>query len=294
MAFPVLESSSQVGAATDANTIVITAPSGIDENDILVMFAGYYDTGGDTITFSTPAGWTLLHKKDSADTGYACFYKVALVADESAANYTVTLSANANRRAGSIHRISGSVPSAPILVSEIDNEVSPTGASPSYTTALTPLSTDSLVVMFFYGNDSTLASLPTIGSYATTPSATYTERADTGAFSGGEGITIGVASAEYSGFSTITNRTATFSQTMDRDRGGIILLVNSVQNASGENTLVETDTVVFPQTGTVDTNGTNVLVEATAEVFTQSGRGETPTQWSNEDKPSTTWTNLDK
>jgi hypothetical protein len=49
--------------------------------------------------------------------------------------------------------------------------------------------------------------------------------------------------------------------------------------------------VALAHTGTADASGSNVLTEATVEALPQTGRGETPTQWSNESKPSTVWTN---
>ena len=296
MAAPVVESTAQNASSADVSSLVVTAPTGISVGDYLIAWAGWRDNGSSR-ELSTPSGWTSLYNSGDEFDGAALFVKVAVSGDTTAADYTFTFSSNTNYVAAGILRISGAASGNENAGNEVDVEGSPTGASPSYTTALTPQSDESLLVTCYYGADTSIGSVPTVSSYAATPSQTFTERIDTGAQSGGgsgSGIAIGVATAELSGTAGITNRSATFSTDMTQGRIGVALIVNAPQNETGTSALLEVSPTFFAGTSSFGTTGSSALLEVSPAFFASNGTGTQPTVWSNETRNNTTWTNEDK
>ena len=297
MAFPVVESSNQNARFnSSSSSITVTAPSGIETGDLLLLFVGYYETGSSR-TITTPSGFTLLHKKEGFE-GAACYWKIAVLADESATDYTVSFSSATDYVAASMHRISGAVGDPVIHDSEIDlnGDNIGTDTTPIYTTDITPLTNESLVFVFFHGASTNIGAVQTLSGYTITPTTTLTERADTGAQGGGSsgsGVTIGVASGEYSGTSTITSRSATFSTNqMGRDQNSIALVINGVQNATANLDRINvTPTLYAPNGSNTATASVDRLDVTPAFNGLESSDTSDQTQWTNETKPSTTWTN---
>lgn len=292
----VVESTSQNSSATDVNTLVVSAPSGIQEDEFLVAYVGWYDIGTNR-TISTPSGWTSVYNRGSNREGSALFVKQATSADEVAANYTFTWSAETNYKAAGILRISGAAPGSGEGGVESDQEVSPTGTTATYTTTLTPEVSETLLVSCFLGVDNAIDTGQTVGSYSSSPSLTFTERIDTTAQSGGasgDGIVIGVATAPVSGTSEITSRSAVFSTDITRYRSGVALLINAPQSVTANISHNEISTEIFGVTAKVNVNLDISMVDASPTLEGIETKATAPTQWTNETKPSTTWTNEQK
>ena len=290
MAFPVLESSTQV-----ANSLTITAPSGIEVGDLLLFFVGYYETGGGRL-MGTPTGFTTLHKTGDSFEGVGCFHKIAVTADTTAPNYSITFDGGVDHIGMSMHRISGVGNTTGIRASDFKVSASNTGTTttPIYASSMTPLTDDSLAVVMFMGSSTNMGSVQTLADYAITPSATLTERADVGEESGTDGVTIGVATGNYSGLAPITSRTATFSTSqMTSDQNSIAVLINGTQSASTEVSHLDSLPTVYGLVGTnnVAADVPHLAVEPTINGLSSK---KTPTPWRNPDKPNTNWNNLPK
>jgi len=293
MAFPVVESSTQV-----ANSLTITAPSGIEVGDLLLFFVGYYNTGGARL-MGTPTGFTTLHKTGDSFEGVGCFHKIAVLADTTVTDYTLGFEALPDHIGMSMHRISGVGNTTGIRASDfkIESEYTGTATTPIYASSMTPLTDDSLVVIMFMGASTNIGSVQTLADYAITPSATLTERADVGEQGGGgsgSGVTMGVATGNYSGLSPITSRTATFSTNqMTRDQNSIAILINGTQSALTEVSHLDSLPTVNGLAGSnnVAADVPHLAVEPTVNGLI--GRANNNI-WRNPDKPTTNWNNLPK
>ena len=293
MAFPVVESSTQV-----ANSLTITAPSGIQVGDLLLFFVGYQDIGASR-EMGTVAGFNVLHRTGDSSTGVGCFYKIAVLVDTTATAYSLGFDFSPDFLGMSMHRISG-VGNAPgIRASDFKVSASNTGTAttPIYASSMTPLTDDSLAVVMFMGASTNIGSVQTLADYAITPSATLTERADVGEQSGNNsvsGVTIGVATGNYSVLAPITSRTATFSTSqMTSDQNSIAILINGTQSASTEVSHLDSLPTVYGLVGTnnVAADVPHLAVEPTINGLSSK---KTPTPWRNPDKPNTNWNNLPK
>ena len=289
MAFPAVESSTQV-----ANSLTITAPSGIQVGDLLLFLVGYYNTGA-ARTMGTVSGFTVLHRTGDSFQGVGCFHKIAVLADTTATAYTLGFEGVPDHLGMSMHRISGVGGSTGIRASDfkIESEYTGTATTPIYASSMTPLTDDSLVVVMFMGASTNIGSVQTLADYAITPSATLTERADVGEQGGGssgEGVTIGVATGNYSGLAPITSRTATFSTSqMTRDQNSIAILINGTQSASTEVSHLDSLPTVY---GLVGSNNVTADVPHLAIVPTLNGVSSQANNpiWTPQVKTATTWT----
>lgn len=249
MALPVVASSSTKTDSTVSSTVV-TFPSGLAAGDEMIINTGWSSIAqGVDRTMSTPAGWTSRQNSQSDRTGLAVFTKTASAGDVSAGNVTLTLSGAVDYVSSSILRITGAVAGSVISGSEIDSESSPTGASPSYTTALTPASKNSLVIVSFMSSVTTgAAGVATISSYTSTPALSFTEYADLGQGSGGSDIGFGVATAPTADLTQITSRGATFSKDMTRERHGAIVIYTGSADALGTSSFTTASPEFFVHT----------------------------------------------
>jgi len=276
----------QTGTSTGTSSVVITKPVGLAVGDLMLGYILTY--AGGTITISTPSGWTsLLAYTGSTTRKFSVFSKVADSGDVAASNFTFSLSIVSSYTLGSIVACSGVASGSEITASEIDSAAST--STPSLTGTSTPATTDSLVLMSFGGFDPNTGAI-TVGSYASTPSKTWTELVDLSVDSGAIDPFLAIASATSGSTSQITNYSATLSASKDSVQATLIV-VRPPLNASGTNSLLSVSPTHFSQSGSSGTTGTNELLEVSPETFDQSGKGTSPTQWVNEDKPTTTWIN---
>lgn len=278
--------STQTASSTGSTTVVIAKPTGLAVGSLMVAYIVFH--AGSTITMSTPSGWTsLLSNTGSTTRKLHVFTKVADSSDVAASNFTFTTSIASSYTLGVLVGCQGVASGSEITASELDTG-GPT-ASPSFTGASTPATTDSLILMSMAGWDSDTGAI-SVSGYATTPSKTWTELADLAVDSAAVDPFVAVASATSGTTSQITNYSATLSASKTTVNGTIII-VRPPTNATGTNALLSVSPTQFSQSGSAGTTGTNALLEVSPTMFDQSGKATSPTQWINESKANTTWTN---
>lgn len=281
MAAPVVESKSSNTSTT--TSVVVTAPTGITAGDVLV--AHVISTGTSVAGISAPAGWTAQQENGGGTRRVGLYTKIAVTADESATDYTFSMS-GATAMNAHITRVSGAASGSEITASDQATDTST--ASPSFTVSATPAVAETLVFFSIGAYDT--AGEATTSAYASTPTLTWTEQYDASINSGSIDPSLAIATAATSGTTEITALSATLS-TLKSVSVGMVLLVRPPINATGSNTLLEVSPTFFSQTGSSGTVGSNTLLETSPTFFSQSGKSTSPTQWTNEAKPSTTWTN---
>ena len=289
MANPVLASTSNASRNnTSSGNISVSNPASLTAGDEMCLFVTLYETGSGQ-TIATPSGWTSRHNVALSFVSRACFTKTATSGDVSAGSVTVSSTGGGDFMSASFHRITGSVAPSIAFSSEDD-----AGSAP-YTTALTPTTLESLVLVFFSGADNSLEAVPTASGYSLTPTTSLTEVSDLGLRDGSsDGIAHAVAQGAYDGTTEITARSVSFSEGVTRSPGSIIVIYSAPENATGTNALLQVSPTQFSQAGVAGTTGTNTLLDVSPTMFEQNGSGTSPTVWTNEAKPSTTWTNEQK
>lgn len=253
----------------------------------MVALVGFYNSTVRTI--STPSGWTYI-QGTSATVGMYAFWKTANSGDVSASDYTFSASGNTTKMAGVILRISGQAVGNEV-VSEYDTD-NVSSTTLTYTTALTPVSPESLLIMAVVGRG---ASNPTVSGYASTPSATWTERSDLSFEAGTIDFFFGVATAPYTGTTQLTAREFTLSASSNSDsQTSVIVAVNALQNASGTSALLSISPTFFSPAASAGTTGSSALHAASPTFPVPFARATTPPQWTNQTKGSAAWTNQTK
>jgi hypothetical protein len=291
-----LVASSNTASGSSSSTLAVSHPSGLTAGDEMCLIVGWHDIGGGTNrTITTPSGWTSRQSVSQDLTGMQLFTKTATAGDVSAGTTTLTFSGAYSEARASILRITGAPTGSLIAGTEIDTDTGPTDNTPDYTTAITPTTAESLIVIGFIATRTTLTgTAPTISNYRATPTVTFTEYADLGTGGGGSSsMAFGVAAAPYDGTSQFTNRGCdiTADQTMNREGHSVAIVYNSIQDGLGTNEFISVSPAFFAPTASADTSGTNALHTATPEFFSQSGKVKPETQWQNETKPATNWQN---
>lgn len=289
MGIPVVQNT-QTNSGTNVSSVVITKPTSLAVGDLMVAFIGYYRAGSST-TITTPSGWDSRQKDDGSDTGQACFTRIATSGDVAASDFTFQVGASSDIVLGSLHRIDGY---SSIGTSEIDSLSTDADGDLSFTTSLTPTVSNNLLIASYCGADPTWSGTPSASTYSSTPSKTWSEKADVGAKSSNLGLLMSVATADNTNTDQVTGRTALMNDAPTAGVSSIILIVEGTVDATGTNALLAVSPTFFTQNGVAGATGTNTLHAPSPTFFDQSGYGNSPTQWANPNKESTTWTNPDK
>ena len=288
MAVPVVASTSSNSATS--NTVVVTAPTGIAIGDLLIgSYMAFRDDG--TQGANLPAGFTEIRRESTQDTRgtLIAFFKVAVLADVSAANYSFN-SVSADHVHGAMMRITGAAVGSEITVSEVDLTISGNASTTiSWTGTSTPLVGQSLAVICAGGHSFSIAAIVTTSGYNSTPTVTWTERADLGNRDGlSEGASHAVATAPYTGTTQFTqygyNTSLVFPSIV-----GILFLVNAPQSVTPN---VSHLNVVPSLLGLAGANTVSAPVSHLAIVPTINGMNtklDNPL-WTPEVKTATTWT----
>lgn len=292
MANPQIRSVSSTITDTDAASLVCTHPSGLTAGDFMLLFVEMYNGGSDQSILNI-SGWTNVASASVTNRRrLRCFSKTATAGDVSAGSTTVTFSDICDKFAFGMLAITGQASGQEITVTVETDTFTASGTSISPTTASTPAVSESLVVSCFATYELALTATLTASSFSLTPTTTMTERVDVGNRDGlSDGISLFIATGEYDGTTEITGRSVTVSESITGQGNSIFLLVNAPQNATGTNSLLSVSPTLFAPTVSAGTTGTNALLDVSPTHFNQSGTATAPTQWSNEAKPSTTWTN---
>lgn len=137
-----------------ATSLSIAKPAGVVEGEFLLAHITY-EKGSDAGTSAsfTPAGWTLLNRRNqSTDLGQAIFYKFAGASEP--ASYSFPFSQEV-KAAGAILRYSGVHPTSPIVASSNNS-----GASGTLTATGVTAEADSVAVALFGVKKNTTLSVP--------------------------------------------------------------------------------------------------------------------------------------
>lgn len=291
MAAPTYQSIGTVSRIAASADVVIPKPSGLAVGDFMIALVFFKE--GSARSVSTPSGWSNLHGTNQ-ETSIYTFTRTADASDVSASNFTFSGSGNLTYAAGAILRVTGQAVGVEVHGNELDHD-NVNETTKEFTTAITPRTAQSLVVLGFGGWSAATVGTPTVASYATTPSVTYTERCDLGIDDGANGMFFSVATGVYTGSTQFTSREAVISEaTASPGTSGVILVLNQVENATGTNALLSADADFFAPTASAGTSGTNALLQADADFFAPTALGTSPTQWTSETKMNTTWTNEPK
>jgi len=125
-------SSSAANSSSGASTLVITKPSGVVNNDVLV--ASVAVSGGSNTTITVPSGWTQIRRTNNSTTvGIASYYHVVTNGGSEPASYIWSLTSG-TRASGGITRYLGVDTSSPIDTSGGGTGSSTTPTAPSVTT----------------------------------------------------------------------------------------------------------------------------------------------------------------
>lgn len=164
--------------ATSTNsTVVITKPSGLAVNDMMIAVVHSYGAGT-TQVWTPPSGWTSFISTGDSGGGSGMsiqtFWKYAVSADVSATDFSFAPSAGGGRQIGTIFAITGVINQAPTF--NQNHTVSGSGASVT-TTGVTPTA-ENLLVIFGAVTDDDVGSVSQ-GSYSiATSNPTWSERLD--------------------------------------------------------------------------------------------------------------------
>lgn len=320
MAIAIASKSSMVASSTPS--VVVTKPTGVATGDLLLIFAagsGYgTPTGGDTLLnysansgvvtctgFSEATYVSYDPNRNSGVGGVArinVLYKIAVLADESAANYTVSWAYGGG--AAIMYRITGWTTGNPFAyITNTSIAVEPRGgvnqdgsatlswgnAAPSNIT-----SRPSQQVLFYVvSTDGDEDSGFTYSNFATVPSETFTEDGDTTyAVTPYDGGAFAVATATSSATTDITS--ASVYKTYDSSDGGestayALLAVFTPINGSATAALHSISPTFYANTGTSDAAATHALLSVSPTVNAGSGSAVT-SAWTERSKNTTTWT----
>lgn len=286
-----VQSVSAVATVSSTDTVTITKPTGLAVGDLLVaVLAGYAGDGSGVGDINIKSGWTDAETNKLAETANSIQYKIADAADVAAANFSFTKTAATDSFVGQLIRASGQNTFSPLGSSQNYSNNTAESASFSGTmSSYTPGADGALVIIQVNGEWQAGGTIRTVSDYAAT-NVSFTEGIDTGGSDGSGGATVASAYGIQSTNAALTGYTATFSTSTNDHYGQIVVFIPPVP-ASGSNDLATGTSTTFTQTGTADGIGGNTLATATTTAFTQGGYGAAPTQWTNEDLPSTTWTN---
>jgi hypothetical protein len=165
----------------------------------------------------------------------------------------------------------------------------------SETCAIDPDSGESLLFCIFAPAGFTLGATYTVSGYATTPTTTLTEQHDFGFRDGAsDGMTIAVATAPYTGTTQITSYSATASEDPDNVKQ-VIFAINAPQSATADVGHLSVSPTLF---GVTSSNTATATVSHLSITPTLNGveavDSSDTTQWSNQSKNTSTWTNTDK
>lgn len=284
----VVESTASNVDYTSGASVTITKPTGLAEGDLMIAVCEGYGASG--VVVDTASGWTSAIAPNLTLMCSKIQTKIADASDVAASDFTFTGSgAVYSMLAGTVMRVTGVPPSSFVDATDSDSDGSASSATISFTTTASP-SNDGFLIISSFGAAAT-ANTGTIGSYvASDGTLSWTELHDYTEDVASEDPIIGAAYAIQTTATALTSYGATLS-TSKTLHVGALAVFQAIRNETGTNTLLSVSPTSFTQNGSAGTTGTNTLVEVSPTHLSQSGSATTPTQWSNESKPSTSWTN---
>ena len=280
-------------------TLVITKPTGLAVDDLMILHMSSVGDTGDPGTYGwTATGWTQV--LSNADTSTSpkivmdVWKKTADAGDVAASDFTFTHNENdVGWTNGAIYRISGAVTGNIQTASSLVRA----DTTPTYANTITQTYPDSLLLFLVTAVDN--AASGSVASYAiTTDNPTWTERydsyADSAAFGGagyGDGLMAGATAMR-----TATTATGDATVTLTNFDGsvGALIIIPPVVNITQTPTVLSATFSVEAPTITGDANTTPTELSATFTVQAPTVSFPTPTYTNLAKSATSTFTNPDK
>jgi len=284
-------------AGNNVGSVSITAPTGINTGDVLLIVACAQEV-------NTPTGFTRILNLTTTSRTRA-FYKIAVLADETSSNYSVSFNASAGGGAATMLRISGWSSGDPLFGSTSNESTFSDGNEPTSVgqTGLT-LKRPSAQLLVYISSvivEDTTSDFSYSGYSITSSDSnpTWTEVIDTEVFYGANAAaaTLAVAYANSSNTSTITAYSADLAESgFSTGIGSVDVALLIFAQPTNVEPYVSPLNVVPSVNSLVATNNVAADVPHLAVEPTINGLSskKTPTPWSNPDKPNTNWNNLAK
>jgi len=269
-----VRSTSTITGNVFSDPLTFLKPAGLSVGDLLIVDFIVENTSG---TITNASGFTTTESVSIGISKRHRAFKYATSGDVAGSNFEFTVPTS-KYYLGVMYAIEGAF------------------GNPTSGVSFTPVSANTLAIISGYTSDND-NNIATYSGYSLTggTSPGFTEIIDAATASGAGDISIGSAWGLYESFTEVTGFAVTITDNGPLDNTGeSVFFVNELTNATGTNTLVETTTTTFTQAGTCDGISENTLLETNTTMFAQNGTGTSPTQWTNEVKPSTTWVNKTK
>jgi hypothetical protein len=264
-----------------ADTLVVTAPTGIQAGNLLLAFIGISQNAAT----GAISGWTqLATASDSSNKGLVILWKIADSGDAGAANFTINYTAGSGDPINAaIMRVTGTFTGAANLQSSLEVKTA-AATNHTFTPGLTPTSTSDLLIMGCH-----VQGANTVGGYTTANgSPSFTERAELTQAATGDDAGLGIATAA----APIASATGDFSVTLGSSFEAIGFLVVVADTANGTATAgVATMTATaLPITATGGANVSMGVAVMTATALPISA-STAPGTWVDDTRTPTTWVN---
>jgi len=275
-------------ATSEVSSLVITKPAGLAVGDLMVAILSKSDTiNSQDSDINTASGWTLRgeRKFNDSEGELNIQTKVAASGDVAAGNFTFTTD-NPCFVGGAIVAVSDPASGAEFQSIEMDSTGSVTVLS--NTSALTPLVANTLIIVAIA---SQTGSDTTTSTFTSTPSITFTERADFVRDSAQDDPSLAIATGVHTGTAEITAYGATLSNAALT--ASSLILINPQVNATAAVSPMDVPPAI---NGVVATNNVvadvpHLAVEPTVNGLILRANNNI---WRNPDKPTTNWNNLPK
>lgn len=292
----VVESTS-FNSGNNLSSLAVTAPSGITTGDLLIHVVHSYQAPS-----GPPTGFTEIVSYDTigslvnrGDSHFLVSYKIAAPADESAGSYSVSWGGSLPDDGGAavMLRVSGWTTGNPLYNSH-------TGTGAVGAVSLSRPNDQLLIMVMGGGTDDNTITPFNFTNFAITSSdsnPTWTRVCDLAYVAHGDvdpaSKPFALAYATSTDTSTITGYSFDFTETTSDpiEMGHMLLNFVDELNESGTSALHSVDPTVNEANAVSGASGTSNLLSQVATFPSPSSVGTSPTQWQNETKPSTTWTN---
>lgn len=263
------------------SSITLTKPTGTVDGDLLVaVVASQPGSAPDSV----PSGWTERHVASSAVLGYV----YTKIASSEGASWDWGIAGTNEACAGVVLRIDGHDPTS-YWDTSAEAAVS-NSATPSFANTITPASTSQLLIFVIVAKETGDAA--TVGSYAiATDNPTWTERADL-LYEANDYLVAVATAPRTSANATGNSSCAIGAATTDSE--GVMISILSNPNVTVTPSVIDMTfsiQAIASITGGAVASPAVITITASIQAPTVT---LTPAKWSNTDKNSASWNNLDK
>lgn len=296
--------STSTASTNDANNVVVTKPTGVQSGDLLLIAV----PGPGNATATCSGFTTAVHDFANfsgglQDLSLTLLYRIADSSDVSASNYTVDPGISATDSGAVVMmRVTGWTTGNPVLYTHADGSsqdassftINPTGLSIARPGGCL------LIMLSLFGSNDSPVSTATFSGYSVTSGVSnpsWTEVLDT-TFYAQSGTTKGSFSVAYAN-TTDTSAITAFrvdgatdtSGNADTERVLLCVLCEPVSATTDISHNAVTPTIFAPTVTQVNTAPDVSHLAIPPTINGVDALATSPTQWSNEPKPSSTWIN---